>query len=106
VLPAQAVLRMATQNGADALGLGERIGSLAAGKFADVIAIDLSSLATQPCYDPVSQLVYAAGREHVTDVWMAGERVVVSRMPARIDVASLAQRTQGWRDQLAATVKR
>jgi 5-methylthioadenosine/S-adenosylhomocysteine deaminase len=100
-LPAQAVLRMATQNGADALGLGDRIGSLAAGKCADVIAVDLSALATQPCYDPVSQLVYAAGREHVTDVWMAGERVVMSRAPARIGVASLAQRTARWRDQLA-----
>lgn len=100
-LPAQAVLRMATQNGADALGLGDRIGSLAAGKFADVIAVDLSSLATQPCYDPISQLVYAAGREHVTDVWMAGERVVAAAKPARIDAAALSRRVLRWRDQLA-----
>lgn len=102
VLPAQTVLRMATQGGANAFGLGERIGSLTAGKFADVIGIDLSSLSTLPCYDPVSQLVYAAGREHVTDVWMAGERVIASRLPARVDVAALVQRTQRWQQQLSA----
>lgn len=104
-LPAQSVLRMATQNGADAFGLGDRIGSLSPGKFADVIAIDLSSLSTQPCYDAVSQLVYVAGREHVTDVWVAGERVVASRLPTRIDVAALSQRTQRWRRELAAGMK-
>ena len=102
VLPAQTVLRMATQNGADAYGLGARIGSLTAGKLADVIAVDLSELATQPCYDPVSQLVYAAGREHVTDVWVNGERVVASRSPTRIDVGALALRTQRWRQRLSA----
>jgi 5-methylthioadenosine/S-adenosylhomocysteine deaminase len=103
-LPAQTVLRMATQNGADAFGLGNRVGSLAPGKFADVIAVDLSSLSTQPCYDPISQLVYAAGREHVTDVWVAGERVVASRVPTRIDLSDLSQRTRHWREQLAAGV--
>jgi len=101
-LPAQTVLRMATQNGADAYGLGARIGSLTAGKLADVIAVDLSQLATQPCYDPVSQLVYAAGREHVTDVWVNGERVVASRSPTRIDVGALALRAQRWHQRLSA----
>ncbi|MEO8977452.1 MAG: TRZ/ATZ family hydrolase [Casimicrobiaceae bacterium] len=106
VLPAQAVLRMATQNGADAFGLGARIGSLAAGKFADVIAIDLSTIATQPCYDPVSQLVYAAGREHVTDVWVSGERVVASRIPTRIDVDTLAAHAHRWHSLLAGATTR
>ncbi|MEO8847013.1 MAG: TRZ/ATZ family hydrolase [Casimicrobiaceae bacterium] len=106
LLPAQAVLRMATQNGADAYGLGARIGSLAAGKFADVIAIDLSTIATQPCYDPVSQLVYAAGREHVTDVWVGGERVVASRVPTRIDVDTLAAHAHRWHSLLAGATTR
>ncbi|ANQ85777.1 N-ethylammeline chlorohydrolase [Azoarcus olearius] len=72
-LPAHQVLRMATLDGACALGLDERIGSLEVGKQADLCAIDLSSIATQPCFDPASHVVYAAGREHVSHVWIDGE---------------------------------
>lgn len=72
-LPAHAALRAATLGGARALGLGERTGSLMPGKAADVVAVDLGRLELRPCFDPVSQLVYAAGREHVTDVWIAGK---------------------------------
>jgi 5-methylthioadenosine/S-adenosylhomocysteine deaminase len=71
-LPAHAALRAATLGGALALGLGERIGSIRPGKAADLVAVDLSAPELQPCFDPVSQLVYAAGREHVSDVWVAG----------------------------------
>ena len=71
-LPAHAALRAATLGGALALGLGQRIGTLEPGKAADVVAVDLGDVALQPCYDPVSQLVYSAGREHVSDVWVAG----------------------------------
>jgi 5-methylthioadenosine/S-adenosylhomocysteine deaminase len=100
-LPAQAVLRMATQGGADALALGARIGSLSPGKDADVVAVELAAAATLPCYDPVSQLVYAAGREHVTDVWVAGERVVASRKTTRVDVDEIAERAHHWQARLA-----
>ena len=72
-LPAHAALRMATLDGARALGLGERIGSLETGKFADLCAVDLGALDCQPCFDPVSHLVYVAGREHVSHVWVSGE---------------------------------
>jgi 5-methylthioadenosine/S-adenosylhomocysteine deaminase len=75
-LPAHAALRAATLAGARALGLDEAIGSIAVGKSADLCAVSLASLETRPCYDPVSHLVYAAGREHVTDVWVDGNRVV------------------------------
>ena len=101
-LPAQSVLRMATQNGADAFGLGAAIGSLTPGKLADFIAIDLAGVATEPCYDPISQIVYAAGREHVTDVFVAGERVVAARALTRIDVAAICQRAQQWGARLAS----
>jgi len=102
-LPAQTVLRMATQNGAAALGLDARIGSLTAGKEADVTAVRLDDVETLPLYDPVSQLVNAAGREHVTDVWVAGERVVEDRRLTRIDVPALLARTRIWQDRLALT---
>jgi 5-methylthioadenosine/S-adenosylhomocysteine deaminase len=104
-LPAQQVLRMATQHGADAFGLGAAIGSLAPGKLADVIAVDLSGVATEPCYDPVSQLVHAASREHVTDVFVAGERVVAGGTPTRIDAAAVAARARAWRDRIASTAR-
>jgi len=75
-MPAHAALRAATLGGATAIGLEARIGSIVAGKAADLAAVRLSGPELSPCYDPVSQLVYAAGREHVSDVWVAGRRLL------------------------------
>ncbi|MFI3135392.1 MAG: TRZ/ATZ family hydrolase, partial [Methylococcales bacterium] len=75
-ISATVALQMATINGAKALGLDEVCGSLRIGKAADVIAIDLSYLETQPLYCPVSQIVYAASRQQVSDVWVAGQRLL------------------------------
>lgn len=72
-VPAEQALEMATINGARALGLESQIGSIEIGKFADLTAVKLSDIETMPCYDPISHLVYAAGREHVTHVWVQGE---------------------------------
>ena len=79
VFNAPEALESATLGAACALGLDRRIGSIEIGKEADLIAIDLASVETQPLYDVVSQIVYAAGREHVTDVWIAGNHVVRKR---------------------------
>jgi 5-methylthioadenosine/S-adenosylhomocysteine deaminase len=70
---AHQALRMATLAGAQALGLDARIGSIEAGKAADLCAVCFDDPCLVPCYDPVSHLVYAAGREHVSDVWVAGQ---------------------------------
>jgi 5-methylthioadenosine/S-adenosylhomocysteine deaminase len=78
-LPAAQALELLTINGARALGLDARIGSIEVGKDADLVAIDLHTIETTPLYDPISQIVYAAGREHVTDVWINGMRVVQKR---------------------------
>ena len=78
-----------------------RIGSLEAGKEADAIAVDLSAPSLAPCYDPVSHLVHACGREHVSDVWVAGERLVAGRALKRIDAAALDARAGLWRDRIA-----
>ena len=81
-------LESATLGGACALGLERRIGSIEVGKEADLVAFDLSAVETQPLYDVVSQIVYAAGREHVSDVWVAGNPVVRKRQAlANIDGA-------------------
>ena len=72
-LPAREALRMATLDNANALGLGGEIGSITPGKSADLVAVSLKGLNTQPCYDPVSHLVHVAGRECVTHVWVGGK---------------------------------
>jgi 5-methylthioadenosine/S-adenosylhomocysteine deaminase len=99
-VPAATALRMATLNGAQALGLDAVTGSLTAGKYADVVALDLSDIGTSPMYDPVSHLAYAAGRECVTDVWVAGEHVVADRRLTTIDQVSLLARVRVWQHQL------
>jgi len=75
-MPAHAALHAATLGGAAALGLDARIGSIAPGKAADLAAVRLAGPELSPCYDPVSHVVYAAGRHHVSDVWVAGKRLL------------------------------
>jgi 5-methylthioadenosine/S-adenosylhomocysteine deaminase len=101
-VPAPQALRMATLNGARALGLAAEIGSLAAGKAADVICVDLSGVEHQPSLDPVSQLVYAASRHDVTDVWVAGEHLVADRALLRLDVAAICAAAEQWGRALRA----
>ncbi len=100
-LPAATVLRMATLNGAAALGLEASIGSLTAGKGADLAAVRLADIETLPMYDAVSHLVHAAGREHVSDVWVAGERVLHDGRLTTVDAAALASRARAWQQRLA-----
>jgi 5-methylthioadenosine/S-adenosylhomocysteine deaminase len=72
-IPAHMAIEMATINGAKALGLEDKIGSIEIGKKADLTAISFSDIDMQPCFDPVSHLVYVAGREQVSHVWVDGE---------------------------------
>jgi len=99
-LGAHEVLRIATLEGARALGLGARIGSIVPGKAADLTAVELSSLETLPCFDPVSDLVYAAGREHVTHVWVAGEPRLAERRLAGLDVDEIRAKAAWWRQRI------
>jgi 5-methylthioadenosine/S-adenosylhomocysteine deaminase len=105
-VPAAVALRMATLNGAAALGLQAQTGSLVPGKQADIVAIELAGIGTSPMYDPVSHLAYAAGRECVTDVWVNGERVVADRHLTTIDEAALLARTSAWQRQLNSLPER
>jgi len=100
---ATTALRMATINGATALGLNTITGSLEIGKAADIIAIDLNTIETQPVYDPVSQIVYAAGREHVTDVWVAGKQKLNNRELNCIDEQALLANVAEWQQQIDVT---
>ncbi len=101
-IPAAVALEMATLNGARALGLGDDIGSLIPGKSADMIAVDLRAPATSPVYDPISQLVYAAGRDQVTHVFVAGRALLRDRCVLTLDEPSIMSRAAAWRDRIYA----
>jgi 5-methylthioadenosine/S-adenosylhomocysteine deaminase len=100
-IPAMTALRMATINGAKALGLDAICGSLSIGKAADVIAIDLNTLETQPLYCPVSQIVYAASRQQVTDVWVAGKQLLKQRQLTTVNIDDLKAKIAVWQQRLS-----
>ncbi|HEX4858026.1 MAG TPA: TRZ/ATZ family hydrolase [Usitatibacteraceae bacterium] len=100
-LPAHQVLHMATLGGAKALGWDDEIGSLVAGKSADMTAIDLSALETRPVYDPVSHLFNAAGREQVSHVWVEGRMLLENRRLTTLDEAELAANAEVWQNRFA-----
>ena len=101
-VPAAAALAMATINGARALGLDGEIGSLVAGKSADVICVDLGRLEMQPMLDPLTRLVYAASSRDVSDVWVAGEHVVTNSELLRLDRGAIAAAAAAWGRRLGA----
>ena len=101
-VPAMTALRMATINGAKALGLDACCGSLSVGKAADVIAIDLNHLETQPLYCPVSQIVYAASRQQVTNVWVAGKQLLKQRQLTTINMDNLKAKIAEWQKRLSS----
>ena len=96
------VLRMATLNGAAALGLAAKIGSIRAGKAADLCAVCLDTIETRPCYDPASHLVYAAGREQVSHVWVNGILRVENGLLQGCDTSQLLDTVNLWQNKLTA----
>jgi 5-methylthioadenosine/S-adenosylhomocysteine deaminase len=100
-LDAHRALRMATLNGARAMGLDSQIGSLEVGKAADIVAFDLSGLAQQPIYDPVSQLIYATGRDCVKHLWVAGKQLLDDRRLTRMDEAQLTATAIAWGQRIS-----
>ena len=101
VVGAHEALRMATLDAAAALGLDAEIGSIEAGKSADLAAVELDGPETQPCYDAVSHLAYAAGRENVSHVWIAGEPRLEERRLTTLDLGDVQDKAQWWRGRLA-----
>jgi 5-methylthioadenosine/S-adenosylhomocysteine deaminase len=100
-LDAHRALRMATLNGARALGIEAQVGSLEVGKAADIVAFDLSGLAQQPVYDPVSQLIYATGRDCVKHLWVAGKQLLDDRRLTRMDEEQLCATAKAWGQRIS-----
>ena len=99
-LPAEKALEMATLNGARALGLESVCGSLVAGKAADIVAVKMDDLETQPLYHAVSQLVYATGRNKVSDVWVAGRHLLKERRLTTLDEGEILAAAKQWQTRL------
>jgi len=102
VLPARDALRMATINGARALGIDHETGSLEPGKSADLVAVDLGQPETQPVYNPESQLVYACAREQIRHVWVAGRHLLREREALTLDEEAVLSKARQWREKIVA----
>ena len=93
-------LKMATLNGAKALGLSESIGSLKKGKQADIVAINLNQLETIPLYEPLSQIIYASDRQQVSDVWVAGKRLLKDKKLITLNSEELMENVKKWQKKI------
>jgi 5-methylthioadenosine/S-adenosylhomocysteine deaminase len=96
-LTVQETLAMASLNGAKALGMNHLIGSLAPGKAADFIAINLDEIETLPVHDPLVQVIYSSSRQQVTDVWVAGKQVLKNRQLLTLDKDELKAKARLWK---------
>ena len=97
---ARQAVRMATIGGARALGLDDRVGSLAKGKEADMIVVEASAIEMHPLYDAVSHLVYCADRHMVTDVWVRGKRLMHGRHIESFDETAVRGKVREWEHKL------
>jgi 5-methylthioadenosine/S-adenosylhomocysteine deaminase len=100
-LDAFSALRAATLGGAKAIGFDDRVGSIEPGKEADLVCVDLSALETQPLHHVVSQLIYATGRQQVSDVWIAGRARLQQRVLVDIDIDGVLSNARQWRERIA-----
>ncbi|RHY60317.1 hypothetical protein DYB34_002638 [Aphanomyces astaci] len=120
-VPAATALRMATLNGAKALGIEAKVGSVEVGKvsrkdkgclvvaharivcvlqFADLVAVSTDCVEMLPMYSAISHVVYVAGRENVSDVWVAGKRLLANRVLTTIDEVQVKQHCKKWHDAI------
>ncbi|MBY0270880.1 MAG: TRZ/ATZ family hydrolase [Burkholderiales bacterium] len=99
-MPAHQALSCATLSGARALGLQDKIGSIVPGKLADLVAVNLAACELSPCYNPVSHLVYAAGREKVSDVWVGGERRLADGQLVNLDESAIRAKARQWQKRI------
>jgi len=94
------LLRMATLEGARALGLGDTIGSLLPGKAADLCCVDLRHARTWPVSDVAAALVYSAGSHQVTDAWVAGRQLLADGALRYVDEHGVLERAEAWRARI------
>ena len=99
-LPAYQSLRCITINAATALGIEKETGSLETGKSADMAIIDIDTPEARPVYDPFGHLVYAAQRQQVSDVWVAGRQLLREGNLTTLDQHEILLKTKTWEDKI------
>jgi len=95
------VLRLATLGGAMTLGLADEVGSIEAGKSADLICVDLDVAGCRPVSEVAAAIVFGATRAQVSDVWSAGRAVVSEARLRLFDESELASLAARWVQRLA-----
>lgn len=105
VLPAFETLEMLTINAAKALGKEQQLGSVEAGKLADLCAIQLDSLHTTPMYDVVSHLVYAASSQQVSHVWVGGRMLLQDKQFVDLNIVDIMERANHWARRIASETR-
>ena len=103
LIPAKEAIKMATINGAKALGLDSKIGSIEKNKKADLVAIDLSTIENQPIYNPLSTLVYSSSRSDVSYVWINGKIKLRDKKLVEIDEEEIIRLAKKWQKKLKKT---
>jgi 5-methylthioadenosine/S-adenosylhomocysteine deaminase len=104
-LTAEQVLHMATINGAKALGKSESIGSLEIGKCADIIMVDVNNSHSIPLFDPITHLVFGAGRSDITDVFVSGKHIVKNKKITGIDIEKIYDQVRELAPQIKASLE-
>jgi 5-methylthioadenosine/S-adenosylhomocysteine deaminase len=105
-LPAKKVLEMATRDGAAALGLADRVGSIEVGRKADVILVDVRGARQTPIFDPVSHLVYVAHGDDVTTTIVNGQVLMRDRAVLTLDEAAVLAEARAAAESVRAAVKK
>ena len=102
---ARAALEMATIGGARALGMADRIGSLEAGKRADLIVVSMSAARQTPMYDPISHIVYTTRGDDVRATVVHGKVLMRDRRVLTLDESSVLREARGWAEKVRAAVQ-
>jgi 5-methylthioadenosine/S-adenosylhomocysteine deaminase len=105
VMPAKEVFRMATRGGAKALGLEALVGSLEAGKRADIVLIDIRKPELTPMYDVYSHLVYAIKGAHVKTVLVDGEVILRDRKMTTLDEETVMAKAREIQKRIQESLK-
>jgi len=100
VLNARQALRMATIDGAKAIRLESKIGSLEIGKFADIVLIDIDDPHLQPLFDPYTQIVYSSNGKDVDTVIIGGEIIVLNKNIIVFDKEKLLEKAKYWKNKV------
>jgi 5-methylthioadenosine/S-adenosylhomocysteine deaminase len=102
VAPAAVALQMATLNGAKALAMDGKVGSIEVGKYADMAAVSMDSIEMTPIYSAISHLVYVADRSNVSHVWVAGKCLMENRKLTTIDESKVKASMKEWQAKIVA----